>query len=179
MADTQTLASFESALAASGRSPEIPEDCDIYGWLVGSWDLDVIHYWKNVADRNLKGELHAAWVLEGRAIQDLWIMPRLLDREAGTDKNADMYGTTLRVWNPSLQAWSVTWINPVTAAEERLVGRSVSGEIVQLGSRLDGTLIRWRFTDITKDSFHWIGEFLQEDGKTWTLAGEFLARRRG
>jgi hypothetical protein len=29
-------------LAAPGRSPEIPESADAYGWLVGSWDLDVV-----------------------------------------------------------------------------------------------------------------------------------------
>jgi len=28
-------------LAASGRSPEIPEAADAYGWLIGSWELDV------------------------------------------------------------------------------------------------------------------------------------------
>src|SRR5262249_36141868 len=30
---------FHSALVASGRSPEIPEASDVYGWLVGSWNL--------------------------------------------------------------------------------------------------------------------------------------------
>jgi hypothetical protein len=35
---------FHSFLAAPGRSPEIPEENDVYGWLVGSWDLEVVHY---------------------------------------------------------------------------------------------------------------------------------------
>src|SRR5262249_53618462 len=126
MAQTHMTTSFESALVASGRSPEIPETCDTYGWLVGSWDLDVLHFWKNVTDRGLKGELHASWVLEGRAIQDLWIMPRIVDRTPDVDKTMNMYGTTLRVWDPSIQAWRITWINPVVCAEERLIGRSVS-----------------------------------------------------
>ena len=25
--------------------PEIPPQEDLYGWLVGSWELDVLHYW--------------------------------------------------------------------------------------------------------------------------------------
>jgi hypothetical protein len=33
------------------------------------------------------------------------------------------------------------------------------------------------FTEITPDSFRWIGESLQADGKTWKLEGEFRARR--
>jgi hypothetical protein len=35
---------FHHALTASGRSPEIPEASDAYGWLIGSWELDVRHY---------------------------------------------------------------------------------------------------------------------------------------
>ena len=32
-------------LAAPSRSPEIPESADAYGWLVGSWELEVLVYW--------------------------------------------------------------------------------------------------------------------------------------
>jgi hypothetical protein len=28
-------------LAAAGRSPDIPDSADAYGWLVGSWELEV------------------------------------------------------------------------------------------------------------------------------------------
>jgi hypothetical protein len=35
---------FNSLLASTRRSPEIPEAADVYGWLCGSWDLDVLHY---------------------------------------------------------------------------------------------------------------------------------------
>jgi hypothetical protein len=70
-----TIAIIESAdfvgrFRAQGRSPEIPESEDAYGWLVGSWQLDVRHYFTDVSTRNLKGETHFAWVLEGRAVQD-------------------------------------------------------------------------------------------------------------
>jgi hypothetical protein len=43
--------------------------------------------------------------------------------------------------------------------------------------RLDGTVTRWRFTEITGGSFHWWGEALNADGQTWNLEGEFLATR--
>jgi hypothetical protein len=78
---------FYSLLAAATRSVEIPESADVYGWLCGSWDLEVLHYRGiNVAARGLKGEVHAARVLEGRAIQDVWIMPRREDRHANWTK---------------------------------------------------------------------------------------------
>ena len=78
---------FRSRLAAPGRSPEIPASADVYGWLCGSWELDVIHYRAiDVRGRGMRGEVHAGWVLEGRAVQDVWIMPRVSERSANADK---------------------------------------------------------------------------------------------
>jgi hypothetical protein len=46
---------FYSLLAATTRSPEIPESADVYGWLCGDWDLEVLHYRGiNVAARGRK-----------------------------------------------------------------------------------------------------------------------------
>jgi hypothetical protein len=169
---------FVSSLTAAGRSPEIPESADVYGWLVGSWELDVLHYRAvDLSSRNMSGEVHFYWVLEGRAIQDVWIMPRSSDRKPGSDRVNNMYGTTLRIWDPAIQAWRIRWVNPVSGHEEHQTGRKVDNEIVQVGARLDGTATRWRFTEITADSFRWIGEALEPDGNTWKLEGEFRARR--
>jgi len=169
---------FLAALAAPGRSSEIPESADAYGWLVGSWELEVLHYKAvDVSALGIKGEAHFGWVLEGRAIQDVWIMPCRPDRKADTDKTNNMYGTTLRVWEPSLQAWLIRWINPVRGHLEEQIGRRIGREIVQIGTRPDGTPTRWRFTEITPDYFHWIGEALNPDGQTWKLEGEFRAKR--
>ena len=122
--------------------------------------------------------MHAAWVLEGRAVQDVWIMPRIAERSAELPKSNNMYGTTLRVWDASIQAWRVTWINPVTGMRDELVGHWSGKDIVQIGRHADGAPIRWCFTGISPDSFRWTGEVLEADGKTWRLEGEFRARRR-
>jgi hypothetical protein len=164
-------------LPAARRSDEIPESHDAYGWLIGSWDLDVLRYVTDVRGRGLTGEAHFSWVLEGRAVQDVWIMPRRADRTAAPDRAANMFGTTLRVWDPSIQAWRVTWINPVTGARDELVGRRVGTDVVQIGRHADGTPIRWCFTEVTRDSFHWTGEALEPDARSWKVEGEFLARR--
>jgi hypothetical protein len=169
---------LHTALAAPGRSPEIPEANDVYGWLVGSWEYDVLHYRAvDVSALGIKGEIHFGWVLEGRAIQDVWIMPRRSDRTPETDKINNNYGTTLRVWSPAIQAWLIRWINPVSGHLEEQIGRRIGKDIVQVGARADGTATRWRFTEIAPDSFHWIGEALNPDGQTWKIEGEFLARR--
>ncbi|HET9183917.1 MAG TPA: hypothetical protein VFP59_17440 [Candidatus Angelobacter sp.] len=171
---------FITLLRAPGRSGEIPESDDAYGWLVGSWQLEVLHYRTvDLSHRNIKGEAHFSWVLEGRAIQDLWIMPRISERTADSDRRSNMYGTTLRIWDAAIQAWRIHWFNPVSGQEERQTGRRMGDEIVQIGARPDGTPTRWRFTEITPDSFRWVGEALEPDGKTWKLEGEFRARRIG
>ena len=50
-------------------------------------------------------------------------------------------------------------------------------DVVQAGTYANGTPIRWIFTEITQDSFHWIGESLMPDSKAWKLEGEFRAKR--
>jgi hypothetical protein len=171
--------SLLTVLLASGRSPEIPESMDVYGWLVGSWDLTVARYRGiDVAAQGVTGEVHFGWVLEGRAIQDVWIMPRRSDRTERDDRMQNMYGTTLRAWDPSIQAWRITWKNPVSGHNEEQIGRRVGPDIVQVGARANGTPTRWSFTEITADSFRWLGDVLEPDGKTWKREGEFRARRR-
>jgi hypothetical protein len=168
---------FYSALVAASRAPEIPESADVYGWLVGSWQLDVVYYLADVRSRAIQGEMHCARVLEGRGIQDIWIMPQVADRTAKIDTIPNTYGTTLRVWEASIQAWRVTWVNPITGRRDELIGRRSHRDIVQLGTHADGTLIRWSFREITPDSFRWIGEALEPDGETWKLEAEFHAKR--
>jgi len=166
---------FTTALTAPGRSREIPGSADAYGWLVGSWELDCLHY-KGVPV-SIKGEAHFAWVLEGRAVQDVWIMPTLAQRTAESDRADNMYGTTLRVWDSSIQAWRISWRNPAHNHYEDQIGRWSGKDVVQVGVRSNGTPTRWSFTEITQESFHWLGEALQTDGQNWRLEGEFRAKR--
>ena len=169
---------FQAALAAPTRSSEIPESSDVYGWLIGSWELEVLHYKAvDVSAHGIRGEVHFGWVLEGRAVQDVWIMPHRTERMVQTGETNNMYGTTLRVWDPAIQAWRIRWINPVTGHYEEQIGRRIGNDIVQVGARPDGTPTRWRFTEITQDSFHWVGESLSPDGQAWKLEGEFRANR--
>jgi len=172
------VSKFHTALGAPTRSSEIPESDDAYGWLVGSWELDVRRYWAvDVSSQQIKGEVHASWILEGRAVQDVWIMPRIGERSATLDKSRNMFGTTLRAWDTSIRAWRILWSNPAGEHFQNQIGRWSGNQVVQVGTRPDGTPTRWRFTEITAESFHWLGESLALDGVTWNLEGEFLASR--
>ncbi|HWL92588.1 MAG TPA: hypothetical protein VNT79_03560, partial [Phycisphaerae bacterium] len=134
---------FQDVLIAPGRAPEIPESADAYGWLVGSWELDVRRYSDvDVAARQIKGEAHFGWVLEGRAVQDVWIMPRRCDRTNDLDKKFNMFGSTMRAWDSSIQAWRITWRNPAGGHFEDQIGSRVGNDVIQVGVRPDGTPTR-------------------------------------
>ena len=103
---------------------------------------------------------------------------RYLSRRADTDRDMNMYGTTLRSWDASIRAWRIAWTNPAHGHREEQVGRRNGADILQEGTRADGTKTRWTFTEITAGSFHWRGEALYPGQSAWTLEGEFQATRR-
>lgn len=53
----------------------------MYDWLVGSWDVTVTDFPEDGTKHQHQGEWHFSWVLEGRAIQDVWIVPTV-DRQS-------------------------------------------------------------------------------------------------
>jgi hypothetical protein len=168
--------SLSPVLLASDRSHEIPEAEDAFGWLVGSWELDVVAHDDDGNVTRSTGEGHFAWVLEGRAVQDVFINPRRSDRGPDSPQFANWYGTTLRIYDPAIRAWRVNWFNPHDGIRAELIGRRHGKDIVQEGKFPDGTPIRWIYSDITENSCHWRGERLEPDG-TWRLQVEFHARR--
>ncbi len=78
-------------------------------------------------------------MLEGRAIQDVWILPGVF------------YGTTLRVYDPGLDAWHILWSDPLRQYYTRQIGRAHGADIVQEGTNDAGDAIRWSFTEITRE----------------------------
>ena len=172
-------APFLAALGAAGPAADRTGNMGIYGWLVGSWELDVTRYLDDGATRRRPGEWHFGWVLEGRAIQDVWIVPPRGARSGDAAANVNVYGTTLRVYDPRIDAWHIQWTDPVTQTYLAMIGRKEGDDIVQLGKGTGDTLIRWSFSAITPSSFLWRGEVSAEDGATWRRTVEFLARRTG
>ena len=170
-----TASPFLDALGAGGPAADRAGKMDLYGRFVGSWDFDVTQLRDDGSKCQRKGEWHFGWALEGRAVQDVWIVPARPDRRWPPCAR-NLYGTTLRVYDPAADAWNVTWINPPNGAFTRLVGRREGERIVQLGEDRDGRN-RWIFQAITPDSFHWTGEISTDGGRTWRLVAEFALRR--
>jgi len=173
-------ASFLDALAADGPAPDRIGQMDLYGWLIGAWELDVTRYIPDGKERRRKGEWHFGWVLEGRAIQDVWIVPpRGQLRNGDAAANAYSYGSTLRIYDPRIDAWQIQWTDPVMQNFLTMTGRKQGNDIVQLGRDNDGRPIRWSFSQITPRSFLWRGETSHDDGATWRRDVEFTATRIG
>jgi hypothetical protein len=174
----QSYSSFLQVLGSPARSNELTDQEDIYGWLIGGWEATVYDYAEGGTAHESSGEWHFGRVLEGRAIQDVWIAPPRSRRSDKTlSKQYNRYGTSVRVYDREIGAWRVTWFNPVTGVRNDLIGRRQGDDIVQEGLAADGHKIRWSFKDITPTSFRWLGEYLESDGKTWRLQVEFRARR--
>lgn len=144
-----------------------------FGQFIGSWTLE----WENIRDGlTAVGELHFGWVLGGRAVQDVWIVPGPSEPGAGIPPNA-FHGSTLRFYDDDLGAWRSTWVEPVNGRVRKFIGRERDGEIELIS--LDGDpFYRWRFADISPDSFTWLGETSTDEARSWHLEERMYATRR-
>lgn len=177
----QTASEFSQVLHADGPAAEHRDALMLYGQFVGDWDADIVTYSSDGARHQGRGEIHFGWVLQGRAIQDVWMIPRLAERRPDSPAMpvaGNWYGTTIRVYDPALDAWRIYWIDPATNNYYQQIGRKQGADIVQQGSVEKGGLSRWSFTEITPTSFHWKGEASGDQGATWHLLVEVFAHRR-
>ena len=160
------------ALAADGPHPDHADKLMLFGQFVGSWDFDGFYTTPDGSQVEMTGEWHFGWVLAGRAIQDVLICP-----PRGADGPNLEYGSTVRFYDPAIDAWQVTWITPPQRAVVRLVARPVGDDIVLEGPGSDG-LLRWTFSGISPDAFTWSGFHSADAGATWRQREQMRLRRR-
>ena len=168
------------ALHAAEPQAALADKLALYGQFVGKWDLDV-DYRPLAGGPPVRGpgECHFGWVLDGRAVQDVWIFPSRRAHAAAPDKPYGFYGTTFRWYDPTIDAWHIHWFAPNRPVALHQIGRAQGPDIVQMGDAANGLIRRWRYTEITARSFRWIGDVSWDNGATWTLELEMLARRTG
>jgi hypothetical protein len=167
---------FVNMLHANGPIADRAAQMMLYGQFIGSWDGRLVYWDDEGVQHETSAEVHFGWVLEGRAVQDVWIAPALKARKK--PEHVLMYGSTFRVYDPKEAIWQITWIDPVQQAFIRMAGQKIGGEIVQECRREDGTRCRWMFTEITADSFHWINRESIDNGENWKIKSEFFLQRR-
>jgi len=175
--------SFIDALHADGPAADWADKMGLYSWLIGAWEMDVHVPLANGAEYRGKGEIHFGWVLEGRAIQDVWITPPRGDRDDPVGAAVNFYGSTFRIYDPGIdgqgsEVWHIFWLDPVKQFYSRMIGRADGKDIEQLTVG-ETPQRRWRFSDITPNAFHWTADV--DDGTAdaphWHRHVEFFARR--
>jgi hypothetical protein len=172
-----STSSMHEALAATGPHPDHADQLMLFGRFVGAWDLDWTGWSPDGTTRTARGEWHFDWVLEGRAVQDVWIVPSRAQREP-TGEPAGEYGTTIRFYDPSIEAWRVTWNGPVNGTVRTFTAGPVGDDVVLEGANAEGSPMRWIFSEITDRSFRWTSVVSDDGGETWRTVEEMHVRRR-
>jgi len=157
------------ALLADGPAAQYRQKLMLFGQFVGDWDFQGVEYHADGSRVTDKGEIEFAWVLGGRAVQDVWIETERSDGHVKT------YGTTIRVYDPKIDGWRIIWVDPPTGSTQTLIGHKMGDQIVLEGKDPDGVAIRWIFSEIQPDSFHWRGERLA--GASWRVYEECFPHR--
>lgn len=163
---------FTEALTSKGKSDIIPEDKNYFGQFVGAWKFDGEY----LNDKNelciSKGEWVFSWVLEGKAVQDVFIWPPRDERNIPLGDNE--YGTTLRFYNPETEKWDIIYSNngiPVLLEADK------NGKDIVLTEKNEGKM-QWIFSDITENNFVWKSVYREEDGTVKQLAKLTVKRVR-
>ena len=110
--------------------------------------------------RRVKGEWIFSRVLDGTAVQDLFIVP--FRAECLRDKQPDAeYGTTLRIFNPKTMAWDIFY--GCMGEAIRLTAQKVDDDIILTENTTEK--MRYVFSDITTSSFLWRKERINENNE--------------
>jgi arginase len=164
---------FAAELTALNREPT--EDLALYGQFVGDWEFERTKQMLDGRVERARGQWHFGWILEGRAIQDVFMVPGRRQREAGAPLTT--YGVVVRTYDPKRRKWRITWHDALRGSTITLSGERRGDEIVQEARDEQGRRVRWVFSSIRADSFRWRLEASPDEGKTWNVTQELVARR--
>jgi hypothetical protein len=156
------------ALLTDKPAKENRDKLMLFGQFIGSWSYEGTEYRANGTRAADKGEVHFHWILQGRAVQDVW-------RDKTPGEASPIYGTTIRFYDPKNDSWKVTWIEPARSIVLPMTGRKVGSEIVMEATTSSGSVIHWIFSGIQRNSFRWRAERLV--GGHWQVYEEVFAKR--
>lgn len=166
------MGEFVNALVSRGKSNLIPERDNLYGQFVGEWDFEWVDNLGASGERHFQGEWIFAWVLEGTAIQDVFICPSRKARIKDYQPDA-AYATTVRMYNPNNEVWDILYTE--LGGATLLEGKREGDKIVQ--TEVHEKRIKWVFSEITATSFHW-QRLVNRPDETWETEAELFAVRR-
>ena len=162
-----------TALPAPGPHLSLGAEARTFDRVVGAWDADYSFHAEDGGVSHSKGEVRFGWVLDGHAIQDIFIG---YPKRPTDERNV---GTTLRFFDAKTRVWRVVFVAPAFGVIITLEGGADGDDRIVLRDKdSDGSSLRWSFYDIRADSFTWRGEISHDGGKTWRLEEEHHMKRR-
>jgi hypothetical protein len=162
-----------TALEASGPHPSLSDQSQVLGRLVGTWEVEYADFMKDGTTLHRTGEFLVGWIMDGRALQDLWIVDPW-----GKHKDREIY-TDVHYFDAKSRTWHATFVDPQDGSVARFTAGEVGKDRFVLESKeLDSGETRWSFNDIRPDSFIYRDEGSNDGGKTWKLRSEYRMKRR-
>jgi hypothetical protein len=163
-----------AALEAPSPNPSLGDQAQVLGRMVGTWEVEYTDFAKDGKAIHRTGEFIVSWVMDGRAVQDLWIVD-----PSGKRKDREVY-STLHYFDAKSRTWHAIFVDPEHGSIARFAGGPQGSdrfviETADLGNQTN----RWSFNDIRADSFVYRDEASSDGGKTWKLQSEYQMKRRG
>lgn len=164
-----------AALRATGPHASLGDHARVLGQLVGTWDVEYMDIAKDGKALHRSGELRVGWIMDGRAIEDLWIV---YPSEPGNER--EIYAD-VRYFEPKSATWPAIFIDPQAATVATFTGGAVGADRIVLDSQdlVAGQTRRWSFNDIRNDSLVFRDDASSDGGNTWKLKSEYHMKRRG
>lgn len=163
---------FSQALMAFKASANIPPQDNWFAPLIGSWKFEWIDK-KDDVERRVPGEWIFSWVIEGCALQDVFICPERGHRV--NLPNDAAYGTTLRWYNAKERCWDAVYVEKDSFTT--LKAHKDKSDIVLTCTNCEGYEMKWIFSELTKDHFHWRNIISNDGGEHWNVVGQLFANK--
>jgi hypothetical protein len=165
---------LSSALEAPGPHASLGDQAQLLGRLVGAWDVEYGDVGKDGTVKHRTGRLIVGWVMDGRAIQDLWVV-----EPSGGRTEREVYAD-LRYFDPKTRTWPATFIDPEHASSARFTAIATQTDRIELHTPdLGAADSRWSFTELSPTAVVFRDESSDDGGKTWRLRSEDHLTRRG
>ena len=162
-----------TALKATSPNSSLGDQAKVPALLVGTWDVEYTDFGKDGTAIHRTGEFIVGWVMDGRAMQALWIVD-----PSGSRKDREVY-TDLHYFDKKSRTWHSAFVDPENGSVARFTGSATGNDRYVLETQdMGNKKTRWSYINMRTDSFVYRDEASSDGGKTWRLQAEYHMKRR-
>jgi len=172
VAFAQTPGDLAKVLQASQPEATLRQAAGAVDRLIGDWAVDYVDIAKDGKATRRTGRFVVRWVLDGRAVQDVWIVD-----PTGSRKEREIY-TDVRYFDPKLRTWKAVFFDPEHDSTASFTGEIGGDGLIMHTPDLGAADSRWSFVDARADSMVFRDEASDDGGKSWRLRSEYHLTRQ-